>query len=121
MFPKTVMDHFQKPRNVGEINDPDCTGRGGSPDRGLYMVVSIRLDGDRVADIKYQTFGCGAAIAAGSMMTELAKGQTVEACRAVTVERLLEALDGLPAHKTHCAELAIEALQDALCSRARPR
>jgi nitrogen fixation protein NifU and related proteins len=116
MFSKTVMHHFQNPRNVGEICPADRIGRGGAPDRGLYMVVTIRLAGDEVADIKYQTVGCGAAIAAGSVMTELAKGRTAEACRAMTTDTLIEALDGLPDHKRHCAELAIEALHGALSS-----
>ncbi len=96
---------------------PDLTGYAGTPGRGAFLVLYLKLQGERVAEAKYQTYGCGPTIAAGSMLTELITGRTVAECRDLTVEKLIEALDGVPPDKLHCPGLAIAALRDALSNR----
>jgi nitrogen fixation NifU-like protein len=110
----TLMDHFFAPRNAGRMDSPDRCGRAGSAASGLLMVLQLRLRGDRVAEARFQTFGCGVAIACGSALTELVTGRTLEACRSITELELVQALSGVPDDKRHCPTLAIAALHDAL-------
>jgi nitrogen fixation NifU-like protein len=109
-----VMDHFFNPRNVGEIEDADGVGKVGNPVCGDIMEISIKVEDDKISDIKFRTFGCGAAIATSSMVTELVKGKTLEEAMAVTNKAVAEALDGLPAPKMHCSNLAADALHNAI-------
>ncbi len=113
-FSETLMDHFTSPRNSGTMESPDRTGRAGTPGQGPFMILQLKLDGGTVAAAKFQTFGCGASIAAGSMITELIIGQTIEMCRALTAEELSRELGGFPADKAHCPVLAVAALRNAL-------
>lgn len=114
MYTPTVLDHFANPRNVGVIEDPDGYGKVGSPVCGDLMEITIRVSDGRIADIKYRTFGCGAAIASSSMASEMVKGQPLEVAAALTDEQVAEALGGLPEAKMHCSNLAASALQAAL-------
>lgn len=114
MYSDKVIEHFNSPRNVGEITDHDGVGRVGSPVCGDVMEVYIKVVDGRLADIKYKTFGCGAAIASGSMGTELVKGKTLEEALLITDEQVAEALDGLPEEKLHCSNLAAEGIQAAI-------
>jgi len=107
-------DHIVNPRNVGRIENPDATGQAGRAGRGPFMVMDFRIADGVVAGVKYQTFGCGPAIAAGSMLTETMKGRSVEECTALTAEKLNDALGGLPSDKVYCASLAITAMRNAL-------
>lgn len=109
-----VIDHFTNPRNVGDIPDADAIGKMGSPICGDVMWVYIKVKDNRIDDIKFKTFGCGAAIASSSMLTEMAKGLTIEQARELTDETVAHALGGLPPHKFHCSNLAASALQRAL-------
>ena len=109
-----VMDHFQNPRNVGEIPDADGVGNVGSAYCGDYMYVYIKVKDDKIEDITFKTFGCGAAIATSSMTTELAKGLTLDEALEVTRQDVADALDGLPPVKMHCSNLAADALHDAI-------
>ena len=109
-----VMEHFTNPRNVGEIENPDGVGKVGSPVCGDIMQIQIRVEDGRIADIKFKTFGCGAAIASSSIATEMVKGKTIEEARELTKAKIVEALGGLPAPKVHCSVLAEEALAKAL-------
>jgi nitrogen fixation NifU-like protein len=108
------MDHFQNPRNVGIIEDADGIGKAGSPVCGDLMEFYIKVNDGRIDDIKYRTFGCGAAVASASMGTELAKGMTLEEAMELTDERVAEALGGLPEVKTHCSNLAARTLHAAI-------
>ena len=121
MFSATLLRHFNDPQNAGELADADRIGRGGSPDHGPQMAVFLRLDGDTIVAARYETAGCGVTIAAGSAMTQLVIGRTLPECLALTPDTVVEALDGLPAHKMHCAELAIDALHQALQADEQPR
>lgn len=114
MYTPTVLDHFANPRNVGVIEDPDGYGKVGSPVCGDLMEITIKVQEGRIADIKYRTFGCGAAIASSSMASEMVKGQPLEVAAALTDEKVAEALGGLPEAKMHCSNLAATALQAAL-------
>lgn len=114
MYNATIMDHFSNPRNVGKLEDADAIGTAGTPGRGNYMVLYFKLDGDVISECSFQTFGCAPAIAAGSVVTELAKGKRVEEALALTSEELDEALGGLPLGRKHCAGLAVEALRAGL-------
>lgn len=114
MYSQIVMDHFSNPRNVGEIPDADGVGELGSPVCGDMMKVYIKVKDDRIADIKFRTFGCGAAIASSSMATELVKGKTIEDALAVTKDEIVKALGGLPDAKIHCSVLATDALKKAI-------
>ena len=119
MYNKTVLDHFQNPRNLSEMAAPGAVGMGASQVCGDIMTLYLAFDGDRVKDSSFKTMGCGAAIASGSILTEIVRGKSVKELEGVTAETLVKALGGLPAIKMHCPELAIEALHAALKDFAR--
>lgn len=108
------MDHFRNPRNVGVIEDADGVGEAGNPVCGDIMKIYLKIDNDTISDVKFETFGCGSAIASSSMATELIKGKPVKEAAELTNKAVTEALDGLPAHKLHCSVLAEEAIRAAL-------
>lgn len=114
MYSKTVMEHFKSPRNVGEIKDADGVGEVGNPICGDMMKISIKVEEDHIQDIKFLTFGCGAAIAVSSMVTEMAKGKSLEEAKRITKDSVAEALEGLPKNKLHCSNLGADALQMAI-------
>jgi len=114
MYSEKVMEHFTNPRNVGEVEQADGEGQVGNPICGDIMKLSIKVEDDRIVDIKFKTVGCGAAIASCSMLTEMAKGKTLEEARAITNRDVAEALGGLPSVKMHCSNLAADALQEAI-------
>ena len=114
LYTQTVMDHFMHPRNVGEIADADGVGEVGNAKCGDIMKIYLKIDGDVVTDVKFETFGCGSAIASSSMATEMIKGKPVAEAMELTNKAVAEALDGLPAHKLHCSVLAEEAIKKAL-------
>lgn len=114
MYSEKVMDHFNNPRNVGEMSEADAVGQVGNPSCGDIMKIFLKVQDDRIEDIKFQTFGCGAAIATSSMVTELAKGKTLDEAMQITNKAVAEALDGLPPVKMHCSNLAADALQEAI-------
>jgi nitrogen fixation NifU-like protein len=114
MYSEIVMDHFKNPRNVGEIPNADGIGEVGNPVCGDMMNVYIKVDGDKIADIKFKTFGCGAAIAVSSMLTELAKGKSLDEAMKITNKDVAEALGGLPQNKLHCSNLGADALHSAI-------
>lgn len=114
MYSDKVMDHFTNPRNVGEMSDADAVGQVGNPSCGDIMKIFLKIKDNRIEDIKFQTFGCGAAIATSSMVTEMAKGKTLEEALQITNRSVAEALDGLPPQKMHCSNLAADALQEAI-------
>jgi nitrogen fixation NifU-like protein len=114
MYNDKVMDHFFHPRNVGEISDPDGTGQVGNPVCGDVMRITIKVKDNRIDDIKFKTFGCGAAIATSSMVTELVKGLTLEEAMKISNNSVAEALGGLPPEKLHCSNLAADALHKAI-------
>src|SRR5512136_1140982 len=103
MYSDLVMDHFRNPRNVGDIPDADGVGTVGNPVCGDVMKMMIKVRDDRIADIKFQTFGCGAAIATSSIATEMVKGKTLDEALEITNRAIAEALDGLPPIKMHCS------------------
>lgn len=108
------MDHFMNPRNVGEIKDADGIGEVGNPRCGDIMRIYIKVKENRITDIKFLTFGCGAAVATSSMVTELVKGKTLEEALKVTNQEVADSLDGLPPIKMHCSNLAEQALKAAI-------
>ena len=114
MYSEKVMDHFTNPRNVGLIEDPDGVGKEGNPVCGDLMEIFIKVKDDRIVDIKFRTFGCGAAIATSSMATEMIKGKTIEEAMQLTNKAVAEALDGLPPIKMHCSNLAADAIHAAI-------
>ena len=114
MYSEKVMDHFRNPRNVGEIPDADGIGTVGNPVCGDMMTVHIKVKDNRIADIKFKTFGCGAAVATSSMVTELAKGKTLDEAMKITRADVAEHLGGLPPIKMHCSNLAADALHSAI-------
>ncbi|MBR4703410.1 MAG: Fe-S cluster assembly scaffold protein NifU [Oscillospiraceae bacterium] len=114
LYSEKVMDHFRNPRNVGVIEDADGVGEVGNPTCGDIMKIYLKIEDDLIADVKFETFGCGSAIASSSMATELIKGKPVADAMKLTNQAVTEALDGLPAHKLHCSVLAEEAIQSAL-------
>lgn len=114
MYSPVVMDHFGNPRNVGVLEPCSAKGVAGNPDSGPFMIIYLKLDRDRIAEVRFQTNGCAAAIAAGSYLTESLRGKSIEVARVVDAEILLDGLGGLPLGKRHCAQTAIAALQDAL-------
>lgn len=113
-YSEKVIDHFMNPRNVGAIEDADGVGRTGNPVCGDLMEMSVKIDGDLIRDIKFRTFGCGAAIATSSMATEMIKGKTIDEALEITNRAIADALDGLPPIKMHCSVLAAEALRATL-------
>ena len=114
LYSEIVMDHFRHPRNVGVIKDADGVGEVGNAKCGDIMKMYLKIDGDVISDVKFETFGCGSAIASSSMATEMIKGKPVSEAMKLTNQAVTEALDGLPAHKLHCSVLAEEAIQSAL-------
>ena len=114
MYTDVVLDHFRNPRNVGVIEDADGTGKAGSPVCGDLMEYYIRVDDGRITDIKFRTFGCGAAVASASMGTQMAQGMTLTEAMELTDEQVADALGGLPAVKMHCSNLAATTLHAAI-------
>jgi len=114
MYSEKVMEHFKNPKNVGEIPDADGVGEVGNPVCGDLMTIYIKVKDDVITDIKFKTFGCAAAIATSSMITELAKGKKLEDAIKITRGDVAGALDGLPPVKMHCSNLAADALKDAI-------
>jgi nitrogen fixation protein NifU and related proteins len=114
MYNETVMDHFRNPRNVGEIPDADGVGEVGNPACGDIMAFYIKVKEGRLDDVKFKTFGCGAAIAVSSMVSELAMGKTLEEAMKISNQSVLEALEGLPKKKHHCSNLGADALHRAI-------
>jgi nitrogen fixation NifU-like protein len=114
MYTEKVMEHFRNPRNMGEIADADGVGTVGNPVCGDLMTMYIKVKDDRIEDIKFKTFGCGAAIATSSMTTELAKGKTLEEALKITRASVADSLGGLPPVKMHCSNLAADALHAAI-------
>ncbi len=113
-YSEEVMDHFANPRNVGEIENPDGVGTVGNPVCGDIMKMFIKVEGDVISDVKFKTFGCGAAIATSSIATELIKGKTISDALKITNKAVADALGGLPPVKMHCSVLAEEAIQSAI-------
>ena len=114
LYSEKVMDHFRNPRNVGVIEDADGVGEVGNAKCGDIMKIYLKIEDDIIVDVKFETFGCGSAIASSSMATELIKGKPVSEALTLTNKAVAEALDGLPAHKLHCSVLAEEAIKKAL-------
>ena len=114
LYTETVMDHFTHPRNVGEIPDASGVGEVGNAKCGDIMKMYLKIKDDRIEDAKFETFGCGSAIASSSMATELIKGKTVDEALAVTNKQVVYALGGLPAYKLHCSVLAEESIKAAV-------
>lgn len=114
LYSEKVMDHFRNPRNVGVIENADGIGEVGNAKCGDIMKIYLKIENDIIVDVKFETFGCGSAIASSSMATELIKGKPVSEALALTNKAVVEALDGLPAHKIHCSVLAEEAIKKAL-------
>ncbi|MGA9387633.1 MAG: Fe-S cluster assembly scaffold protein NifU [Candidatus Bathyarchaeia archaeon] len=114
MYTEKVMDHFRNPRNMGEIPDADGVGTVGNPVCGDLMTIYIKVKDDHIEDVKFKTFGCGAAVATSSMVTEIAKGKTLEEAMSITRASVAESLGGLPPVKMHCSNLAADALHAAI-------
>ncbi|NLT41352.1 MAG: Fe-S cluster assembly scaffold protein NifU [Anaerolineae bacterium] len=114
MYSDKVMEHFRNPRNVGVVENADGTGKVGNPVCGDIMEMTIKVEDDRLVDVKFRTFGCGSAIATSSITTELVIGKTIEEALALTNRAVAQALDGLPPNKMHCSNLAADALHDAI-------
>jgi len=114
MYSDKVMDHFRTPRNVGEIENPSGVGEIGNPVCGDMMTFYVRIENDRLADVKFKTFGCGAAIAVSSMVSEMAKGKTVEEAMKISNADVAKELGGLPPNKLHCSNLGADALHKAI-------
>lgn len=114
VYSDKVMDHFMNPRNVGEIEDADGIGEEGNPVCGDMMTFYIKVEDSRLSDVKFKTFGCGAAIAVSSIISEMAKGKTLEEARKITPALVAEELQGLPKNKHHCSNLGAQALNKAI-------
>ena len=114
LYSDKVMDHFRNPRNVGVLEDANGIGEVGNAKCGDIMKMYLKIENDIVKDVKFETFGCGSAIASSSMATELIKGKPLSEAKALTNQAVVEALDGLPAHKLHCSVLAQEAIEAAI-------
>ena len=114
LYTDTVMDHFQHPRNVGSIENADAIGEVGNAKCGDIMKMYLKIQDNVITDVKFETFGCGSAIASSSMATEMIKGKTIDEALAVTNKQVVDALGGLPAHKLHCSVLAEESIKSAI-------
>ena len=114
MYSEKVMDHFMNPRNVGELKEPDGAGTVGNPVCGDMMTFQIKVEKGKLADIKFKTFGCGAAIAVSSMVSEMALGKTLDEAMKITNKDVAAELDGLPSNKMHCSNLAASAIHEAI-------
>jgi nitrogen fixation NifU-like protein len=114
IYSDKVMDHFMNPRNVGEIENPDGVGEVGNPVCGDMMTFYIKVKDNRLEDVKFKTFGCGAAIAVSSMVSEMAKGKTLEEAKKITPKSVADELEGLPKQKFHCSNLGAQALNKAI-------
>ena len=114
VYNEKVMDHFMSPRNVGEIDNADGVGEVGNPVCGDMMTFYIKVDDNHISDVKYKTFGCGAAIAVSSMVSEMAKGKTLEGAKKITPSLVAKELEGLPKNKYHCSNLGAQALNKAI-------
>jgi nitrogen fixation NifU-like protein len=114
MYTDKVMDHFSNPRNVGEIENADGIGEVGNATCGDIMKIYLKIEDEKIADVKFKTFGCGAAIATSSMVTEMVKGKTIPEALEISNKAVAEALDGLPPQKMHCSNLAADALHKAI-------
>jgi len=114
VYSEKVLEHFKNPHNVGELKDADAEGTVGNPVCGDLMTMYIKVKDDRIEDIKFKTYGCGAAIATSSMTTDLAKGKTLDEAMKITRQSVADALDGLPPVKMHCSNLAADALHEAI-------
>ncbi len=114
LYTDIVMDHFMHPRNVGEIPNADGVGEVGNAKCGDIMKMYLKINDNVIEDVKFETFGCGSAIASSSMATELIKGKTIDEALAVTNKQVVDALGGLPAHKLHCSVLAEESIKSAV-------
>lgn len=114
LYSEKVMEHFKNPRNVGVIEDADGIGEVGNAKCGDIMKIYLKINGDIIEDVKFETFGCGSAIASSSMATEMIKGKPLSEALSLTNKAVAEALDGLPAHKLHCSVLAEEAIKNAI-------
>ncbi len=120
-YSEKVMDHFMNPRNVGELEDPDGVGRVGNPKCGDIMEFQIKVKDNRIMDVKFKTFGCGAAIAVSSMVSEMAKGKTLDEAMRITNKDVAEELQGLPKNKLHCSNLGADALHKAIIDYKKKR
>ena len=114
LYSEKVMDHLMHPRNVGILEDADGVGEVGNAKCGDIMKIYLKIENDIIVDVKFETFGCGSAIASSSMATEMIKGKSIHDAMSLTNKAVTEALDGLPAHKIHCSVLAEEAIKNAL-------
>lgn len=114
MYSEKVMDHFTNPRNVGEVENPNAEGQVGNQKCGDIMKMTMKIENDIITDVKFKTFGCGAAVATSSMATELVKGKSITEALTLTNAAVAEALDGLPPQKLHCSVLAEEAIKAAI-------
>lgn len=114
MYSEKVMDHFMNPRNVGELTDADGIGTEGNPTCGDVMKIFIKVEGEKIVDAKFKTFGCGASIAVSSMVTEMIKGKTIDEALSISKETVANELDGLPPQKMHCSNLGADALKKAI-------
>lgn len=114
MYSEKVMDHFSNPRNVGEIEDANAIGQVGNAKCGDIMKIYMKIENDIITDVKFKTFGCGAAVATSSMATEMVKGKSIKEALSLTNKAVMEALDGLPPAKVHCSVLAEEAINAAI-------
>ena len=114
LYSEKVMDHFTNPRNVGAIENASGVGEVGNAKCGDIMKISLKIENDTIVDVKFETFGCGSAIASSSMATEMIKGKSIQNALELTNKAVAEALEGLPAHKMHCSVLAEEAIKSAL-------
>ena len=118
-YSEKVMDHFANPRNVGELEDANGVGEIGNAKCGDIMKMYIKVEDGRIADVKFKTFGCGSAIATSSIATEMIKGKTIEEALQLSNKAVVEALDGLPAHKIHCSVLAEQSIKAAIADYYR--
>ncbi len=121
MYSEKVMDHFMNPRNVGEIKDADGIGEEGNPVCGDMMTFYIKVKDNRLEDVKFQTFGCGAAVAVSSIVSEMAKGKTLEEAAKITPSLVAQELEGLPKNKYHCSNLGAQALRKAIRDYAQKK